>query len=237
MTNKPSTIPRTFTDHLKDLDNAARAVVIASYPDAVAELDASGDLTLGSAVVSGTDTTDLAADMLVVGDLIPSGTRIDSIDSATQYTLTNTIDEINPVEMTGSITDESAVVTVADSSALSAGQVVAGTGIQAGSVIAAVDSGTQITLDKAATATNAAAELTFNDASAADATIQAKVADPEPVSSAMNGITEDQLIAMISLTSSRTLIEDTDFEWVNGVLTAKGETYAGNKVLALVNVY
>jgi hypothetical protein len=68
-----------------------------------------------------------------------------------------------PTELTGDITDGSAVVAgISDTSALSAATFhVAGTGIQQATRIASVDSATQVTLTQEATATTTGVTLTF----------------------------------------------------------------------------
>lgn len=64
---------------------------------------------------------------------------------------------------TGSTTNASAVVTSVSSTAgLSIGTLVSGTGIPSGTAIASIDSATQITLDTAATATNAGITISRN---------------------------------------------------------------------------
>lgn len=70
-----------------------------------------------------------------------------------------------PVKMQGTLTAGSAVVAVADSSGLTVGQLVGGSGIAPGSLIQSVDSATQITLSLSALSTtvSGSAALTIYD--------------------------------------------------------------------------
>jgi hypothetical protein len=68
------------------------------------------------------------------------------------------------VSETGDITNTSAVITnIGDTSALRAGMRAVGTGIPADTTIVTIDSGTQVTLSAAATATNTAEPIEFQD--------------------------------------------------------------------------
>lgn len=64
---------------------------------------------------------------------------------------------------TGNVTNASTIVTaVSSTSGLAIGTIVSGTGIDSGTYVASIDSATQITLSKEATATNAGVTISYN---------------------------------------------------------------------------
>lgn len=70
------------------------------------------------------------------------------------------LDSLAFVDFTGDTTNASAIITnVSSTTGLYVGMVIAGTGIPAGAVISSIDSGTQITLDQNATATDTTVAL------------------------------------------------------------------------------
>lgn len=132
-----------------------------------------GNTINGNAVVTGiSSTASLSAGMAVSGTGIPANTIIASKDSATQITLsraatatgTNALRfglTANSTQKTGNTTSGNPAVTMASTLGLVGGMRVMGAGIPAGATIAAVNSGTQITLSANATATASGVTLVF----------------------------------------------------------------------------
>jgi len=140
------------------------------------QVQRAGKLVAGSPVVNKlSDTSQLTIGMPVVGPGIPNGTVIQSIDGPTQITLSaNATETANPVVLsfvgvvlTGSATNASSTLTVADSSRLGAGMQVTGPGIPAGTSIAEINSPTSVTLSQSATGSFANATYLFTGEDAA----------------------------------------------------------------------
>ncbi|MEI7862463.1 MAG: hypothetical protein WCJ21_07525, partial [Planctomycetota bacterium] len=131
-----------------------------------------GTTTNTSAVVTSlTSTSALAPGMFVSGPGIASpGTTIQSVDSATQITLSGPATAtgsgvtlaFTAGPITGNTQSSSALVTsLTSTSALAPGMLVTGTNILPGTTIKSVDSATQITLSANATATGTGSTLVF----------------------------------------------------------------------------
>jgi hypothetical protein len=95
------------------------------------------------------------------------------------------------------IATDSAVVTPASMTGIEVGQVVSGTGIAVGAVVKEMGA-TTITLDKVATATNAAASLTFTAVveTAVEALHACRAADYEWCTYLLCGATKDEVLSM-----------------------------------------
>lgn len=144
--------------------------------------------TSGSPVISLTTTLGITPGMVVVGPNIPSGATVVTIDSATSLTLslpaTDTATggtlELLPLR-TGpasvaqaSYGASTTTVTVATTAPVSVGMIITGPGIPFGTTVAAVNSGTQLTLSNPTTASASSTVLyvtTQNDTPGAAVTV------------------------------------------------------------------
>ena len=115
-----------------------------------ATTNGSSTLTFTSPVVTGlSSTANLFVGESVTGTGIPAGTTISAINSSTQITLSQSA----TTNGSSSLTFSSPVVTgLSSTTNLLVGETVTGTGIPAGTTIAAINSSTQITLSQGATA-------------------------------------------------------------------------------------
>jgi hypothetical protein len=138
--------------------NAAASLVIQA-----ATRNITGVLTSGSATVTGSDTTLLAANQFIVGPGIPSGTRVSSITNATTFVMTAAATASATSKITVALgqavsattTNTSGTVTTASTANLIVGQMIAGTNIPAGTYIVSVTNATTFTISQGATGTGA----------------------------------------------------------------------------------
>ena len=131
-----------------------------------------GTINSGSAVVVMNSTVGLSPGMTVTNANFPAGTKVLSIDSATQMTLSNnaTANAQNQTFTAGTmdiaaggpnmITLNSPTVNVSSTVGLQPGMTITGTGIPVGSFIVSVDSPTQVTMSQNSTATTASLAVT-----------------------------------------------------------------------------
>ena len=138
------------------------------------------DSITGLNIITGLDTTNLTGGGAGVGDKVtgpgvPVGTTILSVDSAGQITLSNpltasasggiftfTPNGNTPVDSkTGNTSFASMQVTGLDTTNLSSGMMISGTGVQSGTTILSVDSSSQITLSSPLTQAVTGGTFTF----------------------------------------------------------------------------
>ncbi|OYW76123.1 MAG: hypothetical protein B7Z37_10245 [Verrucomicrobia bacterium 12-59-8] len=123
--------------------------------------------TAGSTTVTVGTTAGLAVGMPVSGTGIEAGSTIASIINGSQYTLSvaptagatlTNLTYSGALQRAGATTNstvkDSTTITVTDTTGLSAGMAISGSGIPTGSVIRSITNGTQIVISAAATATN-----------------------------------------------------------------------------------
>jgi autotransporter-associated beta strand protein len=108
-----------------------------------------------SAVVTMTSTTGLTSGMILNNANYPAGTTILSVDSGTQVTLSAASTNIAEATAQSLVAPSSAVVTLPTTAGLYVGMVLTNANYPAGTTILSVDSGTQVTLSNASTATSA----------------------------------------------------------------------------------
>lgn len=150
----------TFTNisfvSASDMTDVADILTQAVQSDFITNLD--GELTAGSTTVLMADTTDLVVGMHVVGTGIPASTNIVSIIANTSIVISNAA---TGIVQSGVLTSTDTEVTgLNDTSILSVGMKVTGTGVQAGSTIASITNSTTIELSLAASSSGTPS-LTF----------------------------------------------------------------------------
>ena len=159
-------------DNSITLSAKASATITAALTVETSQFTFKSQVTNGSAVVTGVDTTRLVAGMTVSGlsTMIPANTTIASIDGPTQITLSAnasasgtaalTFVGQNLVYQTQNGTTSGSTITGLNTSNLSSGMTVTGNNIPAGDVITSIVNASEVTLYTAAT-TNALTPLVF----------------------------------------------------------------------------
>lgn len=160
------------------------SIIQSKVSSAYSGIQISANTTNGSAIVTMSSTSGIGVNAKVSGTGVPANTRVLTVDSSTQVTLTanatvtatNTLDfaglvtlekgytgvagqynyPFQPalVQQNGSRTSGSAIVTGLTTSILDVGMFVIGTGIPANTTILSIDSASQITMTANATTTS-----------------------------------------------------------------------------------
>lgn len=151
-----------FSNHAEAQNNTNSPLTIDTGSKVV-----TSSITSGSAIVTPTSTVGLSPGMPVTGTGIPAGTRVSAVPMQVQLSAAATATASSAALNFGgsvhnaSTTSGSTTVEISYTAVIAVGATVTGSGIPAGTTVASVTPATTVTLSANATATDAAAALTY----------------------------------------------------------------------------
>ena len=217
----------TFTDSTVDTSDGEYTDSTVDTSDGTFT-DSTVDTTVGSITVTMDDTSAVTVGDTISGLTIPVGTTVGTVVNGTTLQLSQAA-TANATNITATFFNEadSKTVTMDDTSSVTAGDSISGTGIPSGATVESVDDGTTLTVSQSATADGTDITATFvNDATARTVTMDDTSAVTADDSISGTGIPSGTTVVSVDSGTSLTISQNATADGTNITATFVNQTVA-----------